>query len=151
MKLKTLLAGAAVMIAVLTLSSCEWFPGYGLSDLQRAQAFVATANEDPRDPVAMRAHFHPNTGDYANLNTSEYWELTFFGPDDSPFALSGLKEGGEVGGIAGTTSLVGTISSANAAPTTITFGFLADQYNARNRLIRYIDIQELGEEIRSIR
>ena len=150
MNCRTLLTGAAVMAAVLALSSCEWFAG-GLSDVQRAEAFVRTANEDPRDPVAMRDHFHQDTGAYPSLNTSAYWETTFFAAADSPFTLSGLTAGDGVGGIAGTTSLTGTISSANAGPTAITFGFLADPVNPTNRLIRYIEIVEVGEEIRSIR
>ena len=151
MRFRTILAGAVVTIALLALVSCEWLLGDGLSDLQRARAFEATANARPRDAHAMRAHFHPSMDEYVQMNTRRYWEGTSFGPDDPPFELSGLGAGDGIPGFPGATSLTGTIVSDNIRSTPIVFGFLPDPNDPGNRLIRYIRIDGIGEEIRSIR
>ncbi len=151
MKRKTILAAAA-LTGLLLLSGCEWFSGEHLTDSERAAAFIETANESPRDYVALREHFHPNAPSYASMNTSGFWEETFFDLGEQPFATRGLQAGDALSGFPGTSSLSGSITSRTFPDdgVAIQFGFLPDPAKSLNRLIYVIIVDDGTDVIRNI-
>lgn len=151
MKTKITLA-AAVLTGLLLLSGCEWFLGENLTDSERAEAFIETANESIRDYDAMREHFHPNAPSYSSMNTPGFWEETFFDLGEQPFATRGLQAGDALSDFPGTSSLSGSITSRTFPDdgVAIQFGFLPDPDNPLNRLIYVIIVEGDLDVIQSI-
>ena len=141
MKRKTILAAAA-LTGLLLLSGCEWFSGEHLTDSERAEAFIETANESIRDYDAMREHFHPEALNYSSMNTQGFWEESFFAVEDREFIVRDLRDGEDLADFPLTSSLSGSVSSRNAEDATIRFGFLPDPAKPLNRLIYVIIVEE---------
>lgn len=131
-----LLFGAIALTVIL--AGCDLF-NLPMNEAARADAFIASVNENPQVPEDIRAHFHPTeVTDYANMNTQTFWDNTaHFSTADGTKRLSGMSTGGTLEPYSGTTSYSGTLENANGSYS-ISFAFLPDPLNSSNMLIRAI-------------
>ncbi|MFW5718085.1 MAG: hypothetical protein ACOC0E_11655 [Spirochaetota bacterium] len=154
MKKSTITIALAALLLALATTGCDLLLGDKVTEEERLDAFVADANASTRNYEDMQSHFHSTTRERNSMNTEEYWEGTNgFSLNDRTISITDLTSGGEVGGVAGTSSLSGTITTTNlSSGAPITIGFLADETNPREMKIRLILIDgENTEEIRSVR
>lgn len=141
MKRSTILVAALAVAVTVLLTGCDWLLGEKVTMDERMSAFVSAANESTRNYDTMRSHWHPDAESYSSMNTEGFWEGTAgFSLGDRTINVSGLTETGDAG-VSGTTSLSGTITTANlTSGKPITIGFLPDPSNPRSMLIRVIII-----------
>jgi hypothetical protein len=149
MKKRSIPVIATIIGAVVLLSSCDGL-NLPLSDSERLDAFIATANESPRDYVIMQSHFSESAPGYPSMNTSSFWESTPFELANRPFTVSNTSAGGEVGAYPGSTSITATIELGGPSLTNpVTFVFVDDSATVGNRVLRAIDHNNDGTFIQN--
>lgn len=154
MKRSTITLALTVLVLLVATTGCDLLFGEKVTEEERLDAFVSDVNASTRNYEDMQSHFHSTTEERSSMNTESYWEATNgFSLSDRNISITGLTSGGEVGGVTGTSSLSGTITTTNlSSGAPITIGFLADETNPRSMLIRVILIDGgTTEEIRSVR
>ena len=129
------------------LAGCDWILNPPLTDAKRAEAFIASANENPQDPLELQAHFHPTeTAEYAGMvSIGDYWAVSPFAEDRQPFGLGPLTEAEPYFLFLGTTALKATMTNDLEIEFELLFHFLDDPERPGNRLLRAIIVYVDGE------
>ena len=138
-----------VVGALLVLAGCDQL--VSLSDAERLDAFLESANASPRDYDEMQSHFSESAPSYSSMNTSGFWDPTVFRVADQQFTVTGRTSGGEVSGYSGSTSISGTFTStivSGGEP--ITFVFVSDTAIIGNRVLAAIEYNDGGQVIKNL-
>ncbi|TVQ27115.1 MAG: hypothetical protein EA382_04305 [Spirochaetaceae bacterium] len=90
MKRTTITLILVTLAVAVVLSGCDLF---GTSPKQRLEQFVDDANASPRVEKNLQDHFSPEANDYSSMNTSGYWENSFFDFADRQFRLGSISVG----------------------------------------------------------
>ncbi|MFW5776613.1 MAG: hypothetical protein ACOCZB_04920 [Spirochaetota bacterium] len=151
MKTRSILVGIVLTATVVVLSGCGWLTG--MADTERAKAFIETANASPRDYEEMQSHWSSSAESYASMVTEQFWNETVFRDGEQPFEISDLRTGDDLDDYPEATTLQGTLTTdVEQTGVPITFGFVPEETNPLDRVIRVIIIDGgIDDEIQSIR